>query len=269
LSSASSEKNGKNRKYWQNTSRIIWYNGLVHSSVIDLKIKAVLFDMGNTLIEYDYDAPEEVFRSILLSLGIPKTLDDVREAFLSAKDDAANIGLLSSFGRMECEEYWNLWDSLVLKHLGIAEHMELGEIVQSRWFDFMGCTFYPEAREVLSELRRRGLKVGLISNGYEEEIAFAVEKTGLEKTTFDIIVGVDTTKKAKPDSDVFRYAASKLNVKLYETMFVGDSVYLDYEGAEKAGMRALLIDRTGKNHTDLRTIKNLRELFTQIDLHKS
>jgi putative hydrolase of the HAD superfamily len=233
--------------------------------VIVLKIKAVLFDMGNTLIEYDYESPEEVFHRILLSLSIPKSLDNIKEAFLSAKNEARDVGLLSSFGKMECEEYWNRWDSLVLKHLRITEHVELGEIVQSKWFDFMDCTFYPEVREVLLELRRRGLKVGLISNGYEEEIAFVVEKAGLEKATFDIIVGVDTTKKTKPDPDIFKYASSKLNVKLEETIFVGDSVDLDYKGAENAGVHALLIDRTEKEHRNLKTIKNLREVLSQIN----
>jgi putative hydrolase of the HAD superfamily len=166
---------------------------------------------------------------------------------------------------MECEEYWNRWDSLVLKHLGIAKHVELGEIVQSRWFDFVDCAFYPEVKEVLLELRRRGLKVGLISNGYEEEIAFVVEKAGLEKATFDIIVGVDTAKKTKPDPDVFKYAIDKLEVKPEETIFVGDNVEVDYKGAENAGVHALLIDRTEKQQTDLRTIRNLKELLPLID----
>jgi putative hydrolase of the HAD superfamily len=238
---------------------------LFHSDEIVLKIKAVLFDMGNTLIEYDFESPEEVFHRILLSLSIPKSLDDIKEAFLSAKNEARDVGLLSSFGKMECEEYWNRWDSLVLKHLRMAEHAELGEIVQSKWFDFVNCTFYPEVKEVLSELRRRGLKVGLISNGYEEEIAFVVEKAGLQKATFDIIVGVDTTKKTKPDPDIFKYAIDKLEVKPEETIFVGDNVEADYKGAENAGIHALLIDRTEKQQTDLRTIRNLKELLSQID----
>jgi putative hydrolase of the HAD superfamily len=237
---------------------------LFHPDVIVLKIKAVLLDMGNTIIKYDFESPEEVFHRILLSLGIPKSLDDINGAFSSAKNEAKDVGLLSSFGKMDCEEYWNRWDSLVLKHLGIAKHVELGEIVQSRWFDFMDCTFYPEVRDVLLELRRRGLKVGLISNGYEEEIAFVLEKAGLEKTTFDIIVGVDTIKKAKPDQDIFKYASGKLNVKTEETIFVGDSVDLDYKGAENAGIHAVLIDRSEKEHSDLRTIRNLKEIFSQI-----
>lgn len=54
-------------------------------------------------------------------------------------------------------------------------------------------------------------------------------------------------------------------MKLEETMFVGDNVEADYKGAENAGIHALLIDRTEKKQNDLRTIKNLKELLSQID----
>ncbi len=238
---------------------------MVDENVVCLRIKAVLFDMGNTLIKYDFESPGEVFQRILLSLDISKSLDDLQDAFMSAKNEAKNVGLLSSFGKMKCEDYWSLWDSLVLKHLDIKEHVELGKIVQSRWFDFMTCTSYPEVREVLLKLRRRGMKVGLVSNGYEEEIVYVVEKAGLQKEIFDLIVGVDTAKKAKPDPDIFKYASSKLNVKLEETIFIGDSLDLDYRGAENAGVYALLIDRSAKKHDDLRAIKNLKEILLQIN----
>ena len=49
-------------------------------------------------------------------------------------------------------------------------------------------------------------------------------------------------------------------------MFVGDNVEADYKGAKNLGMYALLIDRTEKHmQSDLRTIKNLKEVLSQID----
>ena len=95
---------------------------------------------------------------------------------------------------------------------------------------------------------------------------FFLERTGLEKTTFDIIVGMDTAECMKPHPDIFKYALGKLDVRPEEAMFVGDDVELDYKGAENVGMYALLIDRTEKQkQSDLRTIKNLKEILSQID----
>ena len=229
-----------------------------------MTIKAILFDMGNTIIRYDVEFFEEVFQRILTSLGITRSLDDIKKAFLNAENESRNLHLLSAFGKVKCEEHWNAWDSLVLKHLGIEEHVELGKAVHSMWFDFVDCSPYPEVKEVLSELKQRGLKIGLISNGYEEEIQIILQKANLERATFDIIIGVDTIKKVKPNPDIFKYAISKLDVDSEEAMFVGDNVEADYKGAESAGIHALLIDRTEKQQSDFKTIKNLRDVLPLI-----
>jgi len=221
--------------------------------------------MGNTLVKYDYGLPEEVFQRVLFSLGIPRSLDDLKKAFRNAEKEAEDIALLSSSGKIKCEDFWYQWDSLVLKHLQMGENEELPKIIHTKWMDFVDCTLYPEVREVLLELKRRGLKVGLISNGYEEEIDLVLEKASLEKATFDVIVGVDTIRKVKPNPDIFKYAISKLDVKPEETIFVGDNVEADYKGAENAGIRALLINRAEKHQSSLRTIRNLKEVFSQID----
>ena len=60
-----------------------------------LMIKAVLFDMGNTLVKYDYGLPEEVFQRVLFSLGISRSLDDMKKAFLKAEKEAEDINLLA------------------------------------------------------------------------------------------------------------------------------------------------------------------------------
>ena len=230
-----------------------------------MTIKAVLFDIGNTLVKYDYGLPEEVFQKVLFSLGISRSLDDIKKAFLNAEKEAEDTNLPSSSGKIKCEEFWYQWNSLVLKCLQMGENVELPKIIHSKWMDFVDSTLYPEVREVLLELKQRGLKVGLISNGYEEEINLVLEKADLEKTTFDIIVGVDTIKKVKPNPDIFRYAIDKLDVKPEEAFFVGDNVEADYKGAENAGIHALLIDRTEKQQSDFKTIKSLKEILPQIE----
>jgi HAD superfamily hydrolase (TIGR01509 family) len=229
-----------------------------------LTIKAVLFDMGNTLVKYDIDIFEEVYDRILTSLGISRSIDEIKRAFEKTEEEAKNNGLLSSFGKIGCDEFWYRWDSLILKYLNITENRELAGTVQSKWFDFLVSTLYPEVTEVLSELRNRRVKIGLISTAYEEEIYLLMEKTGLEKAAFDVIVGVDTVKKAKPNPAVFKYAISQLDVSPEEALFIGDNIEADYKGAESAGLHALLINRTGNPPKELTTIANLTEILIRI-----
>jgi 2-haloalkanoic acid dehalogenase type II len=206
-----------------------------------------------------------VFQRILTSLGIYKSLDDVRKAFLNAENEAKELNLFSLFGKMEREEYWLKWDALVLKHLGIVENMELVKTVQSKWDHFVDASLYPEVREVLSKLKARGLKIGLISNAYEEGINACLQKAGLGSAAFDVVVGVDTAQCMKPHPDIFKYALHKLNIQPEETIFVGDNVEIDYKGAENVGINALLINRTEKKERgSLKAITDLREILSRI-----
>jgi HAD superfamily hydrolase (TIGR01549 family) len=60
---------------------------------------------------------------------------------------------------------------------------------------------------------------------------------------FDVVVGVDSCGEAKPDKETFLYALKKLQLRSAETLFVGDSVERDYEGAKRAGLKTLIIGR--------------------------
>jgi HAD superfamily hydrolase (TIGR01509 family) len=230
-----------------------------------LTIRAVLFDLGNTLIKYDVGSPNETFRRVLASLGISRSIKDIENATLKAEQEARDFSLLSSYGKMKLQEYWNKWNSLVLKHLNIADREELASFVHSMWFDHVDCTPYPEVEEILSKLAQMGLKVGLITTAYEEEIDLILDKAKLTKKTFDIVVGADTIKQVKPHADVFRYALKMLKVKAKETIFVGDSIDADYKGAENAGLQAVLLARRGNSQENgFKTIKNLKEIVAYI-----
>jgi len=222
--------------------------------------------MGGTLIKSDVVHPGEVFQRILTSLGISVSLREIKTAFLNAEKEAKELNLLSLFGKIQREEYWHKWDSLVLKHLSIAEDEELAKVVQSKWFDHVDFTLYPEVKMVLSKLKQMKLALGLISNAYEEEIILVLEEASLEKRTFDIIVGVDTAQNMKPHPDVFKYALSKLKVRPEEAIFVGDNVEADCKGAENAGLHSLLIDRKENEELgDLKTITDLKEILSRIN----
>jgi HAD superfamily hydrolase (TIGR01549 family) len=177
--------------------------------------------MWDTLIHADIEHPGEILQRILTSEGMFRALDEIKTVWLNAEEEARDTNLLSLFGKLPPEEYWYKWNYLVLKHLGIAESEEFVKAVHSKWNGTASFTLYPEAKAVLMELQQRGLKLGLISTAYEEEIHFFLERAGIEKTTFDAIVGVDATQCIKPHPDIFKYALRKLKVRPEEAMFVG------------------------------------------------
>jgi putative hydrolase of the HAD superfamily len=140
--------------------------------------------------------------------------------------------------------------------------------VKARWYDHADCVTYPDTIVTLNRLKQMGLKLGLISTAYEEDIDAILERAGIAKGLFDIVVGVNTIKKEKPHPEVFRHALSRLNVEPDETLFVGDHVDIDYKGARAVGIHALLIEREHRSTeeaSDLERIISLQEIFKLID----
>ena len=77
---------------------------------------------------------------------------------------------------------------------------------------------------------------------------------------FDVMVGVDTVGKMKPHREMFLYALNKLEVSPSEPLFVGDQLKEDYEGARRAGLKPLLIDRDDVISSGVEKIRSLREI---------
>ena len=231
-----------------------------------LKIRAVLFDLGNTLVKVW--VPEVVFSRVLSSLGISKSFEEIKQANAKTDLEFQNLGYRSMYGKLPYEEYWRKWDSFVLKNLNVPENERLAEMVQGKWYDYADCKAYPDVNETMIKVKQTGLKTGLVSTGYEEDIHAILEKASLQRELFEIIVGANTIGKEKPHPDVFRYALENLGVKSQEALFIGDLVDADYKGAENVGIKALLIRRR-RVKTDeireLRTITSLQEIFAYMN----
>ena len=233
--------------------------------MFDLKIRAVLFDLGNTLVKTWI--PEVTYQKVLVSLGINRSVEEIKKALSKTEEEFKESNYRSMYGKANYIEYWEKWDSTVLKNLKIFDECFAKEILK-RWFDYADCVTYTDTKETLARLKQMGLKLGLISTAYEEDITAIFERANLDKGFFDIIVGANTIKKEKPHPDVFKYALKKLKAKPEETLFVGYHVDNDYKGARAVGIYALLIQRENRsldNISDFKRISSLEEIYKFID----
>jgi putative hydrolase of the HAD superfamily len=202
-----------------------------------LTIKAVLFDLGNTLV---YSHPEVTFQRILAEHGIAKSLDEVTNALIRGN---AEFDIEKHEG-LPAHEFYTRWNTVQLKHLGLRgpKARKLAGTINSQWWKYAEFHVFPDVRETLLKLKQMGLKLGIITGGFEEDIEMIIPRMGLDEL-FDVKVGVNTTGKRKPDPTAFKYALKQLKVKPSEAIFVGDNLKADYEGAEKVGMIPVLIKR--------------------------
>jgi len=222
------------------------------------KVKAVIFDLGGTIIESV--EPAEVFHKVLEAHGVHVSIEKIRAAHRKNQaehdaDELAEQGM----------KYWDKWNERLLGKIGVNENREmLARRINEQWFDYACLQVYPDAAETLGKLKLRKVKLGIVTNALEQEIQKIFEKLGL-KNVFDVAVGCDACKKAKPSKEIFCYALAKLHVQPENTIFVGDSVKYDYEGAQKVGMKPVLISRNGDPHDRVETIRNLSEILKYVD----
>jgi len=187
--------------------------------------QAVVFDLWDTLVDFDAVAGRAFQDQVAARLG----------------RDPDEFAALWHEGRPQREsgplrEY--------VLGLGAADSVA-DEVVALRHASTRAMlTPRPGAVETLHELRERGLRVGLITVCSEDvpEIWDETPFPGLfDSTVFSCAVGL-----RKPDPRIYRLACEELRVEPAEAVFVGDGANDELAGAERVGMRAVLIHREGE-----------------------
>ena len=143
------------------------------------------------------------------------------------------------------EEIWIAFTERVVLGMGgaaPASHDCAVEIT-SGWARHDYFELYEDTIPVLDELRRAGLKIGLVSNSARDVHAFA------RHHALAIDAGISSFHhgRTKPHASIFRAVLDLLEVEPAEAVMVGDTVEDDIEGALALGMQAVLVDRLGRH----------------------
>ena len=96
---------------------------------------------------------------------------------------------------------------------------------------------YAGVPETLVALEARGLDMAIVTSKLEQLANRNVTFTGLARH-FALVVGVESTKKHKPDPEPVRFALDRLGATADETVFVGDSPH-DVHAGNAAGVTTI------------------------------
>lgn len=186
-----------------------------------MRPRAVIFDLWETLIDWDRDAAAAMVAAV--SEHAPDFVD------LWPRSTNRYTGPIR----------------VALTDAGVPT-VALEEVCALR-LDYVREALVPRAGsvEALRRLRELGVLVGLITVCSEDvEVAWpSTPFAGL----FDAEVFSSSFGLSKPDPRIYLHCCELLGVEPYEAVFVGDGANDELAGAERVGMRAILIHRPGED----------------------
>ena len=212
----------------------------------DTKIRAVLFDLGETLLNFGKVNTARLFRQgaktsykFLKSAGQPVGKFK-RYCWRNLISLRIHYWLSNIIGR-------DFNALALLKKIGIKKGFKLDEQQWRHlawlWYEplYKASNVEPETKETLTALKKSGLKLGRVSNTF-------VHGSSLEKHLeqlsildfFPVRLYSYEFGFRKPDVRIFKVAAERIGEMLENILFVGDRIDMDIKPAAKIGMQTVL-----------------------------
>ena len=194
--------------------------------------------------------------------GIDVSFERFQEAYVKARDEL----YVKADADLE-EPHFNLRVSETLKSFGYNHNVSspIVKTATSEFCDeFMTFVYLDKDAETLLQRLHGKYKLGIISNFAIPECVEKLLKDHRLYGLFDAVVVSAAVNKRKPSPEIFKSTLLALGVSAAETVFVGDTLDSDVEGAKAVGMKSVYIQRRVEKelknvHPDV-IIKNLSEL---------
>ncbi|MGD9109463.1 MAG: HAD family hydrolase [Phycisphaerales bacterium] len=210
------------------------------------KINAVLFDLGDTLLNFG-----KVKVGHLFNQAAKLTYDYLEEL-------SQPVGDFKTYCRNNLSAIrWRYWLSLItgrdfnalelLKKIGAKTQIRLDENQWRHliwlWYEPLSKVAHvePDVKATLHRLKLKGIKLGILSNTFINGSALDshLEQFGL-LDFFDIRLYSYRFGFRKPDKRIFKAAAERIGERCENIMFVGDRINKDIRPAIRVGMTAVL-----------------------------
>ena len=212
-------------------------------------MEAILFDFGGTLVDFQWNRERAIQETLemLSKLGFPTDqLKNERYSTLMAEAMrmASKIGRSSDEVR---EKIGNIYD-------------RFDEDALTRW------TLRPQVKDLLSLLKTKGIKTGLVTNIGKRALEKAFQKMELDQL-FNVTVSRNDVLNLKPSGEGLNLALNQLQVTKDKALYVGDTLD-DISAAKEVGLEVIIVLGGENSNRELLSagpdgiIRNLGELLT-------
>lgn len=203
-------------------------------------IKVVLFDLDDTLIS---------------ELGYIKSGYKEVSKYLSMKYKFNEDDTFKSLNNLFNESSQNVFNNFLEKENISYNSDDIKELVKIYRNHNPNIDFYDDVLDVFHDLRKLGIRLGIITDGYKETQLKKIEALGLDELVDKIIVTDELGREYwKPHPKSYQMMKEHFNVKYSEMIYIGDNVLKDFVSPEKLGMESIQIIR--ENRINIGIYKN-------------
>ncbi len=191
-------------------------------------IKAVIFDLDNTLVDFMKMKAEAIDAAInaMIDAGLDMSYDETKKR-------------IDAIYKEKGIEFQYVFDSLLSDIFDRVDYKILSAgVVAYRRAREAALVPYPHVYITLYELLKLGMRLAVISDAPTREAWLRLTYLNMNNV-FDVVVTFEDTKELKPNPAPFKFALDKLGVKPHEALMVGDWAERDIIGAKKVGMKTV------------------------------
>jgi len=191
-------------------------------------IKAVIFDLDNTLLDF----------MKMKEYAVKAAIAGMIEAGLVIDDEESYKKIVSIYQ----EEGWEnqqVFNYFLDRTVGEVNNKYLAAaIVAYRRAREANLLLYPNVNHTLVELMKAGIKLAVVSDAPSREAWMRIYYLNLHHH-FDFVLTFDDTNARKPSPIPFQMALKELKTEPSETLMVGDWPERDVAGANNIGIRTI------------------------------
>ena len=232
-----------------------------------MKIRAVLFDAYGTLFDVHSVAllAEQLFPGFGEKLSVLWRDKQIEYTRLVSMSGASGEAGSTRAGSTHYRPFWDITRA-ALRYAALRLDLDLQHAAEERLMNqYRHLSAFAENHEVLSELKRRGVMTGILSNGNPEMLAVAVKSAGFADL-LQHVLSVHATGRFKTDPAAYAVGTTALKLPAREILFVSSNAW-DAIGATWFGYTTLWINRTGAPPEQLgteptHTGRSLREVLS-------
>lgn len=191
-------------------------------------IKAIIFDLDNTLVDF----------MLLKERAIEAAIHSMLDAGLKLTAKEADRKIHEIYMK-EGIEYQQVFDQLFIEEYGYVDHKIVSAgVVAYRTAREAALKPYPKVFPTLIELIKLGIKLAVVSDAPSKEAWLRLSYINFHHL-FDVVITYDDTFEKKPSPAPFNLALKKLNLKPGECLMIGDWAERDMVGAKAVGMKTV------------------------------